>query len=170
MFMAWLIGLAMLYLIYNSKHKKMLRVTRAGLWRLTKFLSVVTAVRLFWIYCVASPEALQQIGENINYLPWQTMFGVFWEDAVHVLPLALMSKMYSDKKLFKYWYAILTTLVAASFGSAHSYQGLQACVTLAFYIPLALKMGRKYGFGTVILGHVLFDLVTTFTFKLALGV
>lgn len=166
----WVLGAVMLYLIATSKYSKMLRVTKAGSIRVARVLLMATLARVIYVQFVAAPQTLDAIKSAMDFVPWETMPGVFWEDACYVLPLALLAKMYGSKKLFKYLlYPLLVAAVSLSFGSGHIYEGTSAAITLSFYVPFMLKFGKKYGFGTVIMAHVLYDLITHFTFKLMLG-
>jgi hypothetical protein len=96
----------------------------------------------------------------VHFIPWQTTLGVFWEDAVHALPLVLLGKMFANKTWYKIAKWPLLAAVMCSFGAGHLYQGVLAACMLSFYIPFSMKMGEKHGFGTVMLCHMMYDLIT----------
>lgn len=162
-------GLWMMYLIWNSDHKDLLRITKEGLIKFAKFFAVVTAARVFYLSVIAPDALLEQIRSSSDMVPWQTMFGVYWEDMCHAVPLVILGRMMADKKWFKHIYTAIILAMSITFGSLHSYEGLQAMIVLAFYIPFTMRLGQKYGFGTVMLCHTVYDLVTFFTFKTIAG-
>lgn len=169
LFPCWVLGLSMLYLVKNSKYADTLRVSKEGLWKFAKFLLFITAIRAVSMKFLTSPETAEGIRNTIGMIPWQGMLGVFWEDACNALALTILAKMLSKKEWFKYLYVPLMALMSLSFGSGHMYEGVGAVAMLTFYIPITMRLGKKYGFGTVMLCHMAYDLTTFFTFKIVLG-
>lgn len=167
MWPAWAMGLAMLYLVKNSKYANILRVEKKGLLRFAGWLAVVTLVR-FLIFKLSGP-ASEQARELANFLPWQVTLTVFWEDMCHGVPLVLAGLMLAKKKWYKYIKYPLLGLVMFSFASGHMYQGTFAAATISLYIPFTINLAKKYGFGTVMLCHMFYDLVTILSFKWMLG-
>lgn len=169
LFPCWCMGLWMMYLIYNSDHKDLLRVSKEGLLRFARFLAIITLARIFYITVIAPDavvESMRHIGDSV---PWQTMFGVFWEDMCNAVPLVIIGRMIEGKKWLKPLYMALIAAMSFVFGALHSYEGMQAVLTLMFYIPFTMRLGKKYGFGTVMLCHIAYDLLTFFTFQIVAG-
>lgn len=169
LFPFWCLGLWMMHLIWNSDHKDLLQVSKEGLWKFTKFLAIVTAARVFYLSVIAPDAVLENIRQIGNTIPWQTMFGVYWEDMCNALPLVIIGRMIVDKKWLKPLHIALIAAMSMTFGAMHAYEGLQAAVTMMFYIPFTMRLGQKYGFGTVMLCHIAYDLVTFFTFQTIAG-
>lgn len=169
MFPFWIMGLIMLYLVKNSEYANLLRIDKKGLFKFGRFLTILTVIRVVYLKFIAPPSSLEGIKNISDLIPWQTLFGVFWEDACHALPLVLLGLAFSDQKWFKILRWPLLAIVALSFGSAHEYEGFMAMVVLTCYIPVTMSLGKKYGFGTVMICHVLYDLITFLSFKLILS-
>jgi hypothetical protein len=166
---AWIMGLIMLYLVGRSKYSNILRVDKKGLFNFAKFMIGVTLFRLIVIKLLSSPAQLANIHHLAYYLPWQVCFGVFWEDMCHAVPLVLMGLMYGKRSWYKFAGPALLGLVMFSFGSGHVYQGVWSAVGISLYIPFTIKYGKKYGFGTVMLCHMLYDLTTILSLRLIGG-
>ncbi len=169
LFPCWCMGLWMMNLVWNSDHKDLLRVSKEGLLRFARFLAVVTAARVFYLSMIAPDAVLESIRHVGDVIPWPTMFGVFWEDMCHAVPLVILGRMIADNKWLKPFYIALIAAMSMTFGAMHSYEGLQAVAVLSLYIPFTMRLGQKYGFGTVMLCHIAYDLTTFFTFKLMTG-
>lgn len=167
MWPAWTMGLIMLYLVKNSKYSYLLRVNKKGLLKFACWMSVVTLVR-FVLFKLSGP-ASAQARELANFLPWQVTLAVFWEDMCHGVPLVLAGLMLKSKSWYKYVRLPLLLMVMFSFASGHVYQGMFAAATISFYIPFTMSLGKKYGFGTVMLCHMFYDLLTILSFKWMLG-
>lgn len=168
----WLMGLLMITIVLRSSYAAFLRIEKKAVFSWIGMLSGVTLLRLalFWAFLKSgAPTAgLKAQLAGVNSIPWVAALGVFWEDACHGLPLVLLGAMWPNK-----WaaplriIAFLTIMIA--FGLGHVYQGFGAAFLLAFYIPLSMKMGKKYGFGTVMICHTLYDLFTIFLIKWVVG-
>jgi hypothetical protein len=163
---AWVMGLAMLYLVFNSKYRSVIRVDKIGMLKFLRFLLIVTTFRFLTMRYLYPPEDLKHIHELAQFLPWQTSFGVFWEDMCHTVPLVILGKMYAKKTWYKWARLPLLGLVMFAFGSGHMYQGLFSAACISLYIPFTMRMGNKYGFGIVMLCHMLYDLSTMLTMRL----
>lgn len=88
---------------------------------------------------------------------------VFWEDFFFAIPIYFIMK-----KCERRWLRILSiSLISLLFGLGHGYQGLHAIVLMTF-MPyfVTYHYGKKYGFGTTMLAHVMYDCTTLFTIKL----
>lgn len=168
MYPYWLLGAIMVWATIKTGHKDLVRVEKKGVKSWLKFLFILTVYRflmfkLFSFGKVADTSAVSQI-------PWPLTLTVFWEDACHGLPLLLIRNF-----IGKEWWTgpvniLLTLIVMLQFGLGHTYQGVAAAVALSFYIPVSIHMAKKYGFGTVMICHTLYDLVTVLSLKYLFGV
>jgi hypothetical protein len=166
---AWTMGLIMLYLVKNSKYADAIRVDPKGLKKFAVWMLVITLFRIITLKVLAPKGSLDGMREAVNFIPWQACLGVFWEDMCHTVPLALLGRMFKTRKWYKWLSATLLGMVMIAFGSGHLYQGLFSAILLSAYIPFTLRLGKKYGFGTVMLCHMAYDLSTILTLKWIVG-
>lgn len=169
----WVLGFLVLLAVYNSKEKKHIRIEKKAVIKFLTFMAFVSAVRFFILGLSAhlglvSPGLVETL-KTISSIPVPTIFGVYWEDACHGLPLLLLGNAIGDKKWLKpvYWAAMIAVMTA--FGLGHMYQGVTASILLSLYIPASIHFAKKFGFGTVMLCHIAYDLVTILTTKAMLG-
>ena len=165
----WMLGIIMLCTVFNSKHRDLIRVDAMGVLKFLRWMVMLTAIRFVFLKFLAPESMIEQVKFMVHFLPWQATLGVFWEDACHTLPLVLLGRIFQKSKWYSRAATPLMLGVMLSFGSGHMYQGLLASVALAFYIPFSIKLGKKYGFGTVMICHILFDLITLLSFKAIVG-
>jgi hypothetical protein len=146
----WILGVLSMVYAYRID-KNYLRVD----------FSAIKSFLLFmlWVSLFRAITFTVQGGVSVPYLNSinpVTLLGVFSEDAIFVLPLVLLR----DKgKLSKFVYAILFAISAALFSLGHMYQGLVGFTSI-IYLFASAHFGRKFGFGTVMIGHILYDFIT----------
>jgi len=169
MYPAWTMGLLMLYLVRNSKYKDVVRVDKKGLFGFAKWMVIITIFRVIVLGLLTPKSQLQAIHEASMFIPWQATLGVFWEDMCHTVPLVLLGRMFKKTKWYKFLSLPLMILVMISFGSGHVYQGVFAAAMISFYIPVTIRLGKKYGFGTVMICHMLYDLITILSVRFITG-
>lgn len=168
MWPSWLMGISIILLVLWSGNKHFLRINKRALVKWAKLLVIVT----FWkvlIYKVFELGSLFGSIGSASFIPLSMVFTVFWEDAVFGLPLMLLRLKIGKKRwpLPFYWLYMAAAMVI--FGAGHMYQGpIRACL-LSLYVPLTVKIGQKHGFGTVMIGHVMYDLVTLAFIKMMYG-
>lgn len=170
MWPCWVFGAGMLYATKKSDHADLLKVDKKALSKWGIFLLLLTVWRIFSFKFYAHSEHFKDSLKAVDQIPWQATLTVFWEDACHGLPLVLLQRLIGTKKWFTKpinYIALLVTMVA--FGLGHLYQGVFSAVLLSFYIPYSMKLGKKYGFGTVMLGHMMYDLSTILAIKWMMG-
>jgi len=170
MYPYWIMGLFMLFVTYQSKHRDLLRIQWKSVGKWILFLGGLTVYRIVLFKYFGDHEYLKEAAEGALIIPWQATLTVFWEDLCHTVPLVILSRWLGNDKLWKKaltWLAIIGVMI--SFGLGHVYQGVIAAFVLSFYIPFTFKKGQEVGFGTVMLCHVLYDLVTILTLKNFLG-
>ncbi len=165
----WLLGLMMIITVLCSEHRDLLTVKFKGVLYFLRVMILVSVYRYVIFRFIAPASTLAGAKSMVGFIPWQATFGVFWEDAVYVLPLVILARLYSDKTWYKYvkWPLLILTMI--SFGSGHMYQGVLASIGLCFCIPFSKKMGMKYGFGTVMACHILYDMITILTLGWIVG-
>lgn len=170
MYPYWIMGLFMLFVTYQSKHRDLLRIQWKSVGKWILFLGGLTVYRIVLFKYFGDHEYLKEAAEGALTIPWQATLTVFWEDLCHTVPLVILSRWLGNDKLWKKaltWLAIIAVMI--SFGLGHVYQGAIAAFVLSFYIPFTFKKGQEVGFGTVMLCHVLYDLVTILTLQNFLG-
>lgn len=158
----WFLGIVMIVLTYQSKHRDILRVNVKSVVKWALWLCVVAVIRYFLFTKLASPEQIMKSLEAVLWIPWQLTLSVWWEDAVHVLPLLLIDRMLPQEWKWKRRAVMIPLIIfmQISFGLGHVYQGNLAALGLSFYIPFTFRIAKEKGIGTTMLCHVLYDLST----------
>jgi hypothetical protein len=169
MWPCWALGAYMLYATAKSQFKDLLRIEKKPLIKWSVFLLFLTVYRILTVKYLAETEMYKDALKNVAVIPWQATLTVFWEDACHTLPLVLLRRMLGTKWYMLPVHFLLLALVTLSFGSGHIYQGYIVSAFLMLYIPFTMKLGEKYGFGTIMAGHTLYDLSTILAIKWMLG-
>lgn len=146
--------------------RKLLRVQLKTIQTFLTLMALMTFFRLA-IFSFASSLGIDILGLNqgIGNIPFWRFATVFWEDAFFAIPIYYMV----DKlKWSKYIYMPIVAVGSIVFGLGHMYQ-----FEMAFFATLIIpyfvfyKAGKKYGFGTSMICHILFDMITFLTFKMA---
>lgn len=156
------IGLVLLFRIFD---KKTIRVDWQALGGFLAFMAVVTFLRIsmYDLIRISDPEFFPTVHDDLMNMPKFLFALVWWEDGFFVLPIALAHKF-----LTKRWAVIFSIIFSVHFGVGHIYQGLGAVFVTALYpYFVAHRFGKKYGYGTVMVGHVLYDYITYYTVILA---
>lgn len=170
MYPFWLLGIFMIFATIFAGYKDVVRIEKPALLKWLKFLGYVTFYRVILFKLFPHSPMLQDAVKNVTSVPWQITPSVFWEDACHGMPLFFIQMFLGVDKLWKrVIHTLLLAMVMVEFGLGHVYQGIPAAIALSFYIPYSIKLGKKFGFGTVMIGHILFDLTTILTLKLFAG-
>jgi hypothetical protein len=166
----WLLGLFMAFSAWKTDNKDLLRVENKPLLKWCAFLVFLTVYRLLIFHFLKDQPMVQTATEAAQTIPWQMTLLVFWEDLSFALPLVYLDKLIGTKKWLRplYWLGMLVMML--SFGSGHIYQGLIPALALSFYVPFSISRGKMYGFGTVVLCHMLYDMSTLLAVRLALGI
>lgn len=148
-----------------TKDKEIMRVSWDKLAQFMAFLCVIAMIRLLgyqFLLDSGSLESLPRLPEIIDMQKW-TLGLVFWEDMFFAVPMYYIWKYMKTK-----WIQIaLTVALSAVFGLGHLYQGWFAVVFLSF-MPyfVSYRYGKKYGFGTCMLGHIAYDVSTVYLIKM----
>lgn len=165
----WIIGIIVLFGVYKSEHKDLLRFDKKAAFKWVLVLLGITAYRLLTFKLYSQLDTFRDTMQNMTIIPWQMAFTTYWEDACHGLPLVIMRRMMPKTKWSKFLQYILLAITMLSFASGHLYQGVIPAALLSLYIPFSMSRGEKFGFGTVIFGHILYDLSTMLFIKWAIG-
>lgn len=167
MYPYWIAGALMIWATVKTGNKEAVRVEKKGIKEFCKFIFVITLYRilLFKLF----HNHFHDTAKAVTQIPWVLTLTVFWEDAMHGLPLLLIRNFIGNKWWSKPVNLLLTAVVMLEFGLGHVYQGVLSAVLLSFYIPYSVKMGKKHGFGTVMICHTLYDLTTVLSLKFLLG-
>lgn len=169
MFPYWLLGLYTFISVFKSKHKDLLNFNPKSFFKFLFLMTVVTVWRVLSLKIqIHNGIGLSQL-QAVNSLPIGGCFFVGWEDIVHTLPLALLRRYIGTSKWTWPIHILATLMVMIAFGAGHVYQGVFAAAIISLYIPFSLNFAQKKGFGTLIAGHMLYDIATLLTVKLALG-
>lgn len=146
--------------------RETIRIDKVGVGKFLWFMGTVTIVRLVLISISVSLGASPfDINSGANQLDFWNLSLVFWEDCIFAIPLYYMKDRWNWSK---YIYIPLFMMSSVVFALGHIYQGewvffpMLLVPYLAFY-----KNGKKWGFGTVMVCHILFDMITYATLKLA---
>lgn len=170
MFPYWMLGAFMIWATKFAGYGRIVRIEKKAVVKWIIILIGVTIFRLLTIKFLLGLDFFSSAAKAVKLIPWQATLTVFWEDAAFGLPLFLTYLYARHSKWLKYiWYVLLAVFTLA-FGAGHIYQSYFAAAILMFYIPYSLKLGYKYGFGTVMICHILYDLFTILTVKWALGI
>jgi hypothetical protein len=170
MYPYWLMGAFVIWATIKGGNKDVVRVEKKPLMSWIKFLVIITCYRIVMFKLFAHGTSLEETAKTITTIPWPLTLTVFWEDACHGLPLLLLRNFIGTDKWWKWLiHAPLLAMVMLEFGLGHVYQGVFAAAMLSLYIPYSIHLGRKHGFGTVMIGHTLYDLTTILSLKFLLG-
>lgn len=165
----WAFGVIMVAAVLISKQRHVMRVDLNAVknWALIIAGASVLRLALFFTYkATGLPTAWLAAKVNAaNVIPLSAVATVFWEDALNCLSLILLSKIIPWKWLNK----LILIVFMLFFGLGHLYQGAIAALMIMVYIPLSIAYGKKYGVGTVMLCHILYDLGTLSVIKLVAG-
>lgn len=170
---SWLLGIGMIVATYKTDHKDLIRIEWEIVLKCIKLLAFAFIIRLafFWACKLLGFSGAHSKAElePVFGLPWQVILFVFWEDAAHGLPLILLDRLLPKRWYFDAIRVVALTIVMLSFGSGHLYQGLFGFGASIAYLLFATLMGKRYGFGTVMIGHTLYDLSTIGFLRLIWG-
>lgn len=115
------------------------------------FMCLVTALR-FAAFEVSGAPSVHP------YITFSGLSMVFWEDMFHAFPIWLARDYF---KLSKWIWIPIAVGLSLMFASGHIYLGLTwAATTLIYPYFISYRLGKQYGFGTVMVCHILYDVAT----------
>jgi len=163
----WIMGIMMvIFTLRSEKDKDLMRIQPSSLLKFARTMFFVTLWRCILFHF--NPPTMHSAGPILQIPLWLTAT-VFWEDAVHVLPLIIIGRLLGDSKLSKVILFTLSLMVQISFGLGHVYQSIPAAIIISFYIPIVKKLSLKHGVGTAMIAHMSYDFITLLTIRLFLG-
>lgn len=145
--------------------RKTIRIEWDAISRFLAFMTLATCLRLaFYDLMVKfAPQAIPQMHQQLIEMPKILFAMVWWEDAFFVLPIFLAFKYCN-----KYLAIAVAIFFSMWFGFGHAYQGLYGVMITSIYpVFISLRYGRKYGFGTVMICHILYDFLTYYAIVIA---
>jgi membrane protease YdiL (CAAX protease family) len=151
----------LLFLIFD---RRTIRVDFLALAKFTLFMWVISSIRLTVMILTASSDISIVDPNALAGIEMWMLFLVFWEDAFFVLPFVFLSKFKFTNKWYIWWPLMIISSVFFGFG--HLYQGaIAVAVTSLYPYFISYRYGNRFGFGTVMLCHILYDVMTFLTFK-----
>lgn len=170
MYPFWVVGILIIFIVYFTKYRNLLRVEWKSIKKWLLFLCAITIYRILIFKIFKNNHILHNTTSGVSIVPWQVSLMVFWEDAVHCLPLVIFTLMLGKNKLWKRVISRASIVcMMFLFGLGHIYQGYLAALMISLYIPYTFKKGQEIGFGTIMIAHTLYDLATLLTIKTFLG-
>jgi len=165
----WILGIVVILATIAAGHRNVLRIEKSALLSFIKFICYLTLYRFVIFKLFPNFAPFVEAKKSISMVPIPFMLGVFWEDACHCIPLYFLKKVINNRKLLIPFYYIALAVVMVEFGMGHLYQGLIPSILLSFYVPYSVAMGEKYGFGTVMICHTIFDISTALSIQYLMG-
>jgi hypothetical protein len=154
----WMLGALIVGLVMLTDQKTLLRIDKKAIKNFLFGMCFITFIR-----CL---QYLTQPVHTTSIIPLGATAFVWWEDAMNSLPLILFRKLIGVSKWTRPIHWLLTFLFMFEFSTGHLYQGLLPAAILSLYIPFSIKMGEKYGIGTVMICHCLYDFITLVTWNI----
>jgi len=152
---AAMVILGVLYYFSNTRDVIRIEWTRIGAF--LGFLAVVTCCRIALLDYIAynDPNFSPLSNSVILGVPVHQFITVFWEDVMFGLPIYFIMEKVRWNGLVKF---ALILLISLTFGYGHAYQGAFAIAITSLYpFLVSYRYGKKYGFGTVMLCHIIYD-------------
>lgn len=155
----WIVGALIIY-TSRKMDASLTRISWGPVFRFIRFMAYVTAFRLLIGPVVNTPKL--PFEELTRYV---SLLGVFWEDAVHVLPAMIMARI-GLPSIFSFVFLFFSSI---AFATGHIYISPEWALITAIYPTISYHYGKKHGLGTVMICHILYDIITVLTVALMLG-
>lgn len=160
-----IISIIAMIVLRFTKHKEIIRISWDKVAQFCGFLMLLSFVRIAsydFMFQTGVIENFPSVYPEVMAIKW-AMVLVFWEDVFFGIPLYFIHK-YMDGPKIKYLKWILTIVISALFGSLHAYQGIIGIIATSL-VPYFLfyRYGKRHGFGTTMVCHILYDNVTVYT-------
>lgn len=137
--------------------------------KVAQFLGFMALITMFRICFADMVEGImpgfvdQKFVEIADKIGFATLPFVFWEDVYFGMPIAWLMKKVFPK--YPKLAITLTIIISTIFATGHLYQGAIGMVTIIYPFFISYKYGKKYGFGTVMICHMLYDFFSVATAK-----
>jgi len=146
------------------------KIMRVDFKSINTFITIMILFAMFRLVLFSLSNDIFQLdvvslNQGVDQIKFWRLALVFWEDAFFAIPIYYMKDKW---KWSKYIWIPIVIALSIQFGLGHIYQHPYAFFAalpvpyLLFYI-----FGKKYGFGTTMICHILFDMFTILTFKIA---
>lgn len=143
----WAIGFVILALTFVYD-RKVLQFDPTAFLRFLRVLALGLSLSVVLNLLVGRFPPLPPVG-------FGSLFMVWWEDMLFGVLLIYYAEMFLPRWLF----VPVVVLSSLWFGAGHLYQGWFVALLLSLYpYFISYKFGKKYGFGTVMVAHVVYDL------------
>jgi hypothetical protein len=155
-----LIGAILILIYFIIFNKNLLRIEWNCVSSFIAFMVLVSCGRIAYNQYFYDPSIVQNF-QTYGNDSWH-LFLVFWEDLFFGGSVFLICKFINCK-----WIKIpLIILVSLWFASGHVYQGYFAAALIGVYpFFISYKYGMKYGFGTIMACHILYDFFSVYMTK-----
>lgn len=122
------------------------------------FMCFITAIRFGLMDSRPTPQGIMTQISFANFL------FVWLEDMYFTLPIYFVKDYLQTKK---WMWVSFAALMSIYFAMGHiAYGPVWAIITLLYPYFISYKNGMKYGFGTVMVAHILYDFITLLSIKL----
>lgn len=162
---AWLFGILMYATARLAGYSYEVRVEKAAIIYWIKYLLVISFIRVMTYILMGDLPFQAEAAEGLKNVNPLSLLGTPWEDFAFSLPLYFLGLFVGDSKVGKALYGIAVAVVLISFGFGHVYQGVFAAVLLSSGPSISLYFSKRYGWGSVGICHMLYDLMTLATMK-----
>jgi hypothetical protein len=168
MYPYWILGVGVICAVLFTKERGLLRINWKAIIDWGKLLILAVSIRFVLYKIFPHFFIFENMGET-STVPWITVFTVFWEDAAHALPLLLLRKLIGDGKKASLLFIVFMCLSMLDFSQGHLYQGPVVAAMAGIYVPLSLFIGERLGFGTMMIGHIMFDISSILFVRCLMG-
>lgn len=161
----WILACFVIYATFKSGNKDLLRFELKPALKWLFFIFLMTILR-----CTIQHISKSAMPQNVvTELPIWICGTVFWEDVCHAMAVVLLMRLIPNKILSVAAGILGTMVMAVAFGLGHLYQGYLAAAVLGTVVFFSFRAGKKYGFGTVIFCHIIYDFMTLLFIKYIAG-
>ena len=150
-------------ILYESK---LIRIEWDAISRFLAFMTLVVFVRWSIMSLLMSNGDVLSHNVDTNSIQLYQLATVFWEDMAFALPFVFLKRLpYVGNK---YVWSVLFLVSSVLFALGHTYQGnTWATITVIYPWYVSYRYGMKYGFGTVMICHMLYDFITICASRIA---
>lgn len=148
---------AVFILVSSLEFPGICKITKSKVFEFVRFMAWVTLIRVGVAYLSGAHYKDPDPNSPMNTINLLFTLGVFWEDVFFTLPILIAEKM-GASKVTK---GMMIALSSMAFASGHIAYGFPwSLITLAYVPFVSYKYGRKHGLGTVMICHILYDVIT----------
>lgn len=148
-------------ILASTIFKGICRVEFPPIFKFFKLMLIITAIRIgLQFTSITAPANGRDVMDEITLL---SLLQVFWEDVFFTLPALMLDRL--GRSGFEI--GLCLAISAVAFASCHlAYGALWAGITLLYVPFLSYKYGRLYGLGTIMICHILYDVMTLLSVRL----